>query len=65
MIFTNFFLNYDEICRKFRNFAPQNIQTEMRTKLHYCSPGGCCWAAFIKDGALRENSPNYIGLHRK
>ena len=27
------------------------------------SHGSCCWAAFIKDGALRENSPNYMGLH--
>lgn len=35
-------------------------ETEMRTKLHYCSPGGCCWAAFLKDGALRENSPNHM-----
>lgn len=25
------------------------------------SHGSCCWAAFLKDGALRENSPNYMG----
>ncbi len=28
-----------------------------------CNPGQCCWAAYLKDGALRENSPNLLGLH--
>ena len=27
--------------------------------------GNCCWAAFLKDGALRENSPNHTGLYRE
>ena len=21
--------------------------------------GECCWAAYLKDGSLRENSPNF------
>lgn len=29
----------------------------------YSSPGSSCWAAFLKMGALRENSPNFYDLH--
>ena len=25
--------------------------------------GDCCWAAYLKDGSLRENSPNSCYLH--
>ena len=28
--------------------------------IDYCNPGSSCWAAFLKDGALRENSPNHL-----
>lgn len=34
----------------------------MEAKDH-CQPGHCCWAAYLEDGALRENSPNLLGLH--
>jgi hypothetical protein len=27
------------------------------------NPGQCFWVAYLKDGALRENSPNHIGQH--
>ena len=30
----------------------------MMLLVSYSGPGSCCWAAFIKMGALRENSPN-------
>lgn len=29
----------------------------------HSNSGYCFWVAFLKDGALRENSPNYLGLH--
>ena len=28
--------------------------------IDYRNPGSSCWAAFLKDGALRENSPNHL-----
>ena len=37
---------------------------EAMTVLSQSALGDCCWAAFLKDGALRENSPNYTGPYR-
>ena len=31
--------------------------------VNYSSPGSGCWAAFLKHGALRENSPNHTGWY--
>ena len=28
----------------------------------YINPGSSSWTPFLKDGALRENSPTHIGL---
>ena len=39
------------ICTKITNW--QEMETKDQSSL-----GQCCWAAFLKDGALRENSPN-------
>ena len=36
---------------------------QMSESLNYRSPGSCCWTAFIKMGALRENSPNHTGWY--
>jgi hypothetical protein len=48
-----------------RNFAlslhldkPKSKMTETQSAL-----GECFWAAYLKDGSLRENSPNFCYLH--
>ncbi|SHL20531.1 hypothetical protein SAMN05216463_13111 [Xylanibacter ruminicola] len=33
----------------------------MKKKTQYSSPGSSCWAAFLKMGALLENSPTING----
>lgn len=43
-------------------FVPQ-MNHELNIVINYNNPGSCCWAAFIKMGALRENSPNYFYLY--
>ena len=43
-------------------FVPQ-MNKELNNPKDYSSPGSSCWAAFIKMGALRENSPNFVDLH--
>ena len=39
------------------------MKRELNNPKDYSSPGSSCWAAFIKMGALRENSPNFVDLH--
>ena len=38
-------------------FCASKTEQTMRKVEYYRGPGICCWAAFLKSGALRENSP--------
>ena len=35
----------------------------MNKLTNYSSPGSSSWVAFLKHGALRENSPNHTGWY--
>ena len=39
------------------------MKRELDNHIDYRSPGSSCWSAFLKMGALLENSPNFVDLH--